>query len=189
MRDINFFSSYFKVQKTSKRITLFWGILVAFILTTTIGFYTWYYFTSNHLESEIDQLNHFINSKVTIKNMNELNTLQKKSKLLSEYYNIVKEIDNSIFSNDRINQQLLIELSIQVPKDTYFTALSIAQDRLQIQGISKTRTSVAKLEYNLKLLNNIKEVHVSNISRDIKEHDGYVFTMVCSLEGDYDEAN
>lgn len=189
MRDINFFSSYFKVQKTSKRITFFWGILVAFILTTIIGFYAWYYFTKNHLENEINELNHFINSEATIKNMNELNTLQKKSKLLSEYYNIVKEIDNSIFSNDRISEQLLIEISMQVPKDTFFTALSITQDKLQIQGTSKSRTSVAKFEYNLKLLNNIKEVHVSNISRDIKERDGYVFTMVCLLEGDYDEAN
>lgn len=189
MKDINFFSSYIDVQKNSKKNSLFWGVLIAFILIFTIGFYSWYYLTSKYLSDEIDELDNFINSEETIKNINEINTLQNKYKLLNEYYDIVKIIDNNIYSKDIINEQFLANISRQVPDDTYFTAISITQEEMQIQGISKNRTSVAELEYNLKLLNNIKEVHVSNISGNLEENNGYVFSMTCLLEGDKNEVN
>lgn len=82
---------------------------------------------------------------------------------------------SSIEGRDVVSNILLDEISKLVPKNVNFKTMNISYDIISIQAI-------AELQYNLKSIDNITDVHVENISGNESVQGEYTFNIKCLLK-------
>lgn len=178
MRDINFFESY--VEKSELKID---KKLVYFILTTftLLSLATYIIYNSFVIRRETRMVNELISTAENPRTVKKVEEIKEKETQVKEYRDSVekiKELDMSIEGRDIINQAFIDSITAKMPKDLFFTSLSIHDD-IQIVGISKDKWSIAELDRGLGQLDEVEEVFVSNISLNEKD---YNFTINITLK-------
>ncbi|NEZ46558.1 PilN domain-containing protein [Clostridium niameyense] len=191
-QDFNFFKNYIGKEKQEKRNTNVIISSISILILIFIGSYFLNFIHIKNLENEIGNLEKFVNSPASKLKISTMETLEKKEKILDEYYASVKKINTNVEKRDIVNSKLLEQISKVVPGNVSFKLTSISSDGIQIQGVSENRQSIAEIQHNLKALNFIEDVQVSNINENLDENTSknYSFSLKCTLKDvDDDEGN
>lgn len=181
MRDFNFFSNIAKERKSdSKRKYIELGILGT-ILFIFIASFTVNFVRIHFLKKQISTYEAEINADEMKENLAQAKKINSEHSDLEKYYTNVKEASQQILSNDYVNTQRIKIINSTVPKDVVFTQISIDNKNLTIQALSKTRSAISDLQYNLNNLGFIENTYISGIGdRDTKGE--YSFSISCTLK-------
>ncbi|ABR49601.1 Fimbrial assembly family protein [Alkaliphilus metalliredigens QYMF] len=169
MRDLNFFEPYIvEPEKTSsKRL-----ILIA--LTTILIFVLIFYpilnfFEIKSIKNEITFINESLNS---LENQKKLDTIQNKKQSLEAFkseFDILLQLDHQIKNRDVINDELMLQISKQIPNDIFFESMSINGEQVHIQGNAYLKLDIAQMEHNLRYNGDFYEIFIPSIT----ENDGF----------------
>ena len=168
MRDFNFFSHITEERKSdSKRKYIGFGLIGALVFIFAVNFSIniihGHVLDKNisYYEGEIDNPDMKEKLGVAIK-------VEKEHDDLEKYYNYVT------------TQRIKI-INSTVPKDLVFTQISIDNKTLTIQALSKTRSAISDLQYNLNNLGFIENTYISGIGERNAQGD-YSFSISCTLK-------
>lgn len=89
--------------------------------------------------------------------------VEKEHDALEKYYNDVKVATEQVYDNNYVTTQRIKIINSTVPKDLVFTQISIDNKTLTIQALSKTRSAISDLQYNLNNLGFIENTYISGI--------------------------
>lgn len=190
--DFNFFSPYIIKKKQTKDKFLCIIVVAAVLLFIFIGNFVWNVVKINKMEKEISEMKKIMNSNDTQAKFKEADNLNKKYDILKKYYDEANVISNAINKNQVISSDLIKKISSTLPQSVSFKTVAIDTQSIQIQGTAGSRVNIAELQYNLKQLENIKDVQVVNINKssDSSENNNntvetgneYIFTLKCTLK-------
>ena len=162
MRDFNFFSHITEERKSdSKRKYIGFGIIgvLAFIFVVN--------FSVNLIKEHVlDKNINYYQGEIDNKDMQEkldvAMKVEKEHEDLEKYYNNVKVATEQVY-------------------DLVFTQISIDNKTLTIQALSKTRSAISDLQYNLNNLGFIENTYISGIGERNAQGD-YSFSISCTLK-------
>lgn len=199
--DFNFFQPFIEENKGERKkhyFALAAIILVGIFITSFI----WNLVQVKIYEKQINGMENIVKSYDTKAKLNEIDKLNKKYSVLNKYFAQAYIITNAIENKDVISSELIQKICTTLPKTLSFKSFSVnvgekgSGGTIQIQGIAQTRVNAAELQHNLKSLDEIKEVQVTNIN-DVDNADTnnnsnvgsqYTFTIKCTLkDGDKNE--
>lgn len=107
--------------------------------------------------------------------------IEKEHDALEKYYNDVKVATEQVYDNNYVTTQRIKIINSTVPKDLVFTQISIDNKTLTIQALSKTRSAISDLQYNLNNLGFIENTYISGIGERNAQGD-YSFSISCTLK-------
>ncbi|MBI6101802.1 PilN domain-containing protein [Clostridium perfringens] len=181
MRDFNFFSHITEERKSdSKRKYIGFGLIGAlvfiFVVNFSINIIHGHVLDKNisYYEGEID--NPDMKEKLGI-----ATKVEKEHDALENYYNDVKVAIEQVYDNNYVTTQRIKIINSTVPKDLVFTQISIDNKTLTIQALSKTRSAISDLQYNLNNLGFIENTYISGIGERNAQGD-YSFSISCTLK-------
>ncbi|MCT4621531.1 MAG: PilN domain-containing protein [Marinisporobacter sp.] len=179
MKDINFFSSYTNVKRTSTKKFLSVGIIFILVIGS-LGWLTFFNIQKERrLQEEIVSLQAELAKEEQNNQSNVIEEKKNKIDLLTQHYEAVKKINLSIDRIDKINSSLLKTIGSALPQRTFIKGLTINIKRLKFQGISTNRVAVAELEYNLKQTNIFSDVHIQILNNYATNSDHIQFNVEC----------
>lgn len=181
MKDFNFFSYIAKERKSnSKRryigVSLVGLVVFVFVVNFSVNIIKQY-----SIEDEIANYQGEIDSKKMQENLETAEKIEKEHDILEKYYKNVDEATNQIYSNDYVDTQRIKIINSTVPKDVVFTQISIDNKSLTIQALSKTRSAISDLEYNINNLEFVSDAYISGIGERNGQGD-YSFSISCNLK-------
>ncbi len=182
MNDLNFFSEYIRQTKNAYKKTAVVYAIAALVLLSVIGSYVITQLKVNAIEAETASMNEYLNDTKTIKQLQEIEELKLKLKILSEYGAQLNACQNNINKADVIKSQLLEKFDSALPENVVISALSYTQSSITVNGIANARVPAAELSYNLYGLGIFTEVHVSKITNEAQAADSYQFEAACALK-------
>lgn len=169
MRDFNFFLPYIEKKKNLKKKYIYTIGIVLILVMTISGIYVFLDQKEKELNKELTSMKKYLSLKEVLEKTKEIEEKKKKLDLMVKYYNSVVNLNKEINQINLIDSFFMESIASSLPQDTSFNAITINGKNVDIQGNSKTRTSVAELEHNLKNLDIFNNVHVTTIARDIEE--------------------
>ncbi|WP_176461843.1 PilN domain-containing protein [Anaeromicrobium sediminis] len=182
MRDFNFFSHYIDTKKTSKKRLIHLS-LIGITITLVIGSITFANIQrANKIEKEIQDLKNYLNSEERIKKSNELEEIKRKMKITNSYYTIVEAINTDMDKVDIVSSSLMEKISSSTPKDLFIKTISLTVKDGQMQGVAKSRVTIAEFVHNLKKIDLVENVHVSIINKESRENSSYIFAIRCTFK-------
>jgi Tfp pilus assembly protein PilN len=184
--DINLLSDLIEVKRNRLKkvagITLAAGAIVTFGALYFIGTN----YRINSLENEIENANNILENEVYRQKLTELEQLKTRISILEEYKNNIFLLNKGIMRSDFVNVEILNAIADNVPIDTEMSNLNISNNNIVFNATSRTRTSIAQLEKNLKELYFISDVHIPGI---VKNSEGevitYSYSVSCVVDGGY----
>lgn len=199
--DFNFFSPYVDKKKETKNKYIYSIATLVILLSLFTGNFLWNFIRIDNNEKAIDKLKKTIDSPESKTKLSEADKVKKKYDVLNKYYGQVYSITSAVNNKEIISSKLMERICSNIPEKVSFKSFSITVGEkgnggnIQIQGAAETRANVAELEHNLKGLNEIKEVQVSNITdlnSNLEENlnynenndlsSAYSFTIKCVLK-------
>lgn len=182
-KDFNFFKEYLGDEKKDKNYTKVSIVVATIIFAMILITYTFNYMKIRNLEKQITQLKSFVDSTASKRKITTVETLEKKEEILNNYYDGVKEISGSVENRNIVTTKMLKEICSNTPKDISFKITSIGEDGVNIQGVSEKRQSVAEFQHNLKAIDIVEDVQVSDISENTEGNKkDYSFSLKCTLK-------
>lgn len=181
MRDFNFFSHIAQERKSdSKRkyigLSVLGVVLFIFIASFSINIVR-----IHLLKKQISAYESEINATDMQENLTQAKKIASEHSTLEKYYTNVKAASEQICSNDYVNTQRIKIINSTVPNDVIFTQISIDNKNLTIQALSKTRSAISDLQYNLNNIGFIENTYISGIGeRNAKGE--YSFSISCTLK-------
>ncbi|MBG0764848.1 MAG: pilus assembly protein PilM [Tissierellales bacterium] len=184
--DINLLSDLIEVKRNRLKkvagITLAAGAIVTFGALYFIGTN----YRINSLENEIENANNILENEVYRQKLTELEQLKTRISILEEYKNNIFLLNKGIMRSDFVNVEILNAIADNVPIDTEMSNLNISNNNIVFNATSRTRTSIAQLEKNLKELYFISDIHIPGI---VKNSEGevitYSYSVSCVVDGGY----
>lgn len=202
--DFNFFEAYIGDHKKKKYKHLYITAIISSLALLFLTSFIWNYIKISNTKQEIDKMKQTIDSPQTKMKLDEAAKLKKKYDVLNKYYAQAYSITSAIQNKEVIKSNLIEKICSNIPQKLSFKSFNITVGdkgsgaSIQIQGTAESRVSIAEFEHNLKVLNEVKEVQVSNItelttgekdsniSTDNNSDLPYSFTIKCTLK-DVDE--
>lgn len=193
--DFNFFEPFIEKSKGEKKKYNF--VIAAVILAAVfITSFLWNLVQAKNTQKEIDRTRNIVESYDTKVKLAEIEKLNKKYDVLNKYFAQAYIISGAIENKDVVGSELIGKICSTLPKTVSFKSFSInvgekgSGGAIQIQGIAQTRINAAELQNNLKALDEIKEVQVTNINNvsdtgvnnNTNVSPQYTFTIKCMLK-------
>ncbi len=181
MRDFNFFSPYIEQKSQSynkKKPLIIAGVIIAAL---ALAFYAFNFYRISSMEHKLKDIDAFLSNETTKASLEQYNITQQKVQILKEYQKITEDANSKIDINNKINNNLLNELTSAMPKNVFIRVLSITGSNVQLEGVASSRTAVADFVHNLKQQSLFSSVYVGNINQAGADGGGYTFTLVCGL--------
>lgn len=204
-KDFNFFEPYIGKQNEEKSKFLYTAVVVISLLVIFTAGFVWNELQISSNEEKIESLKKQVESSETKTKLNEIDKIKKKYDVLNKYYGqayiIVKAIDNKSI----ISSTLIENIFSKIPKTVSFKSFNLTcgdkgvGGTIDIQGVAESRENIAELQYNLKSIDQIKEVQVNNITEvnnvvesklkvNLNNSSAYTFSIKCTLKDvDVDE--
>ncbi len=179
MKDLNFFEDYIEKRKFKFNKKMLISMLIS------IGVFCFIIYSISN-QMQIRKLNYEVTKLRNIAEDPKINDRVNKIKEKETEVNRFKEeveniriIDDKINSADLINENLIIDISSKLPKDLFLKSISINNNTIHLLGISKDKWAIAEFSKGLETLDNLKNIYISNISKD-EEH--YNFNVDINLK-------
>jgi len=93
-------------------------------------------------------------------------------------------LEETYRERDVINDLLIHTINDHIPQAVFLESMKISDGKIQIQGVSKDKRSIALLENNLRNNEEFKGVFISSIIEDLGS---YTFTLSFSIKGGDEE--
>lgn len=201
--DFNFFEPYIGKHTQEKNQILHIAVVAVALVVIFISSFVWNLIQVKNTQREIESLKKQVESPQAKTKLDEVDKLKKKYAVLNKYYGQAYIITTAIDNKSVINSALIGKVFSQIPKTLSFKSFNVtvgdkgAGGNINIQGIAESRANIAELEYNLKAVDSIKEVQVSNITEvnnalenklnvNLTNKSSYTFSIKCILK-DVDE--
>lgn len=203
--DFNFFQPYIGVYKQKISKNLYMTLTIVTLISVFVTSFIWNYIKIDNTEHDIAKMKKSIDSPQAKITLDEADKLKKKYDVLNKYYGQTIRITSAIKNKDIINSKLMTDICSNIPNKISFKSFNVTVGEkgsggtIQIQGTADSRVSIAEFQHNLKALEQIKEVQVSNITEFYTGEKGdttinkdnslssvYNFTIKCTLK-DVDE--
>lgn len=191
--DFNFFQPYLGKEKKQKNKILYISIIFGAMLFISAATTIWNYTQISNTKKEIEQMNKVINSPKSKEILKQGEKLNKKYDILKKYYSGVSSITTNIYKKEIINSDLMNKVSLSLPTSVSFKSMTLNGNTIQIQGVAANRVNIAEFQYNLKQLQEIKDVQVMTINQNYNadtvtnvQNGNCNFTLKCTLK-DVDE--
>ncbi|WP_300350568.1 PilN domain-containing protein [Clostridium sp.] len=181
MRDFNFFSHIAQERKSDSKRKYIGVSLVGLVIFIFVVNFSVNVIKEHLIKDDIAYYKGEIDSPKMQENLAVAKKVKKEHDTLENYYNNVNEASNQIYSNDYVNTQRIKIINSTVPKDVVFTQISIDNKSLTIQALSKTRSAISDLEYNIKNLGFVSDAYISGIGERNSKGD-YSFSISCTLK-------
>lgn len=182
MRDFNFFTPYVSTKKDKEKGRLF-TVLVALVAFLIVGSLVWNSANMFLLNKRIDELKGKINDPDFQSQLKKSEELAKKSYELKNLNGDLNDIYKYIESRTLVGTDLMVQINSTLPEGISLKTLTVDGESIQIQAMSKTRQAVGEFQHNLKNINRVKEVYVSNINSDLASTEGqFNFSIKCLLK-------
>lgn len=204
-QDFNFFEPYVGKHKQERDHFVYAVISVTSLIVIFIFCFAWNLVQIKNVQKDNDQLKQIVESSQTKAKLNEVDKLNKKYTVLNKYYGQVYIITKAIDNKSIISSSLIGKIFSQIPKTVSFKSFNLTVGdkgvggTIDIQGVAENRSNIAELEHNLKSVDSIKEVQVSNITEvnnivesklnvNLNNSSAYTFSIKCTLKDvDIDE--
>ncbi|KZL93400.1 PilN domain-containing protein [Clostridium magnum] len=205
-QDFNFFEPYNGKNKQEKNKLLRASVVVVFLCVIFISSFIWNTIQIKNSQRELEAIKKELESPQIKDKLSEIDKLDGKYNILNKYYGQVYIINGALENKDLVNSELMGKICSSLPGKVSFKSFSVTLGEngsggsIDIQGTAESRVNAAELQYNLKSLDNIKDVQVTNITDAVgnivvgNDTTGanvskYTFSIKCTLkEADEDEA-
>lgn len=203
--DFNFFQPYIGVYKQKRSKNLYITLTAATLASVFVISFICNYIKIDNTEHDIDKIKKIIDSPQTKITLDEAEKVKKKYDALNKYYAQANSITSAIQNKDIISSKLMTDICSNIPSKISFKSFNVTVGQkgvggnIEIQGTADSRVSIAEFQHNVKALEKIKEVQVSNITKLNIDEKGdstenkddnvspqYSFTIKCTLK-DVDE--
>lgn len=188
-QDFNFFQPYIGKEQKEKFRNTYIAIVIGILVFGFVISFAWNSMKIKETQNEIYRIKKIVDSPETKKKLAEIDNLKKKQEILNKYYNGVYSINNSVEKRSIISSELMRQICSVIPQKVSFKSISIDGGSIQISGTAESRTSIAELQYNLKLLDFVDEVQIPNISGNSQSNgkqeansSTYSFSLKCTLK-------
>lgn len=131
------------------------------------------------LNYEVTKLRNIAEDPKINDRVNKIKEKETEVNRFKEEVENIRIIDDKINSADLINENLIIDISSKLPKDLFLKSISINNNTIHLLGISKDKWAIAEFSKGLETLDNLKNIYISNISKD-EEH--YNFNVDINLK-------
>lgn len=203
--DFNFFQPYIGVYKRKRFKHLYTTAAIVTLASLFATSFIWNYIKIDNTKHDIDKMKKTVDSPQTQITLDEADKVKKKYDALNKYYTQANSITSAIRNKDIISSKLMSDICSNIPSKISFKSFNVTVGEkgiggsIEIQGTAESRVSIAEFEHNVKALEKIKEVQVSNITelnidekgdttenKDNNVSPEYSFTIKCTLK-DVDE--
>lgn len=177
MKDLNFFSIYqgnIKARKDEKIYIYIAVVVLATIIVLTSGVYVVKLFS---IDNSIKNYTNKLNSDIIQTKFKEATIVNDKLSILNEYEGSLSSVIKSMKDTNLVDDKLLIGISGAVPSDISISEWKMEGYDLTMKGITKSRSAVAELEHNLRILPEFKLVHVDEIKVGNTAGDDFTFKI------------
>lgn len=180
MTDINFFRPY---KNKGGQTEYFYKSLIILLVVLIIGSFSINTGRIVLLQKEIELYQAKLEQtdiKEQVKLVEETN---RERDALNRYKSGLDTVLDSIETRDVVSNVILDQISSTLPSAVNFKSMNINNEVVTIQAVTTTRTSIGEIQYNLKALESIKDVHVESISGSESLEGEYTFNLKCYLNG------
>lgn len=181
MRDFNFFSQIAQERKSSSNRKNIGGSILGLVVFVFVVSFSVNMIRMHMIKKSINNYEAKINAPSMKEKVSEATKIEKEHNTLEKYYNNVKVAAEEIYSNDYVNTQRIKIINSTVPNDVIFTQINIDNKTVTIQALSKTRSAISDLQYNLNNLGFIDNTYISGISERNAQGE-YSFSVSCTLK-------
>ncbi len=186
MRDFNFFGPYISAPKKKNGR----GILLLLLLIIVVGVAAFYQYTlwqqEKALQSEIDDLNAYIDSPEVKESLDRVQEKQMKGDALQEAYNHLQALELGILETDILSDEMLAEIDFNIPKGVFLSSMNLDGDSLSLVGYSEAYESIAQFAHNLRDVTHLRSVFVPQIE---KSETYYTFSIQSTLAKEGQDEN
>ena len=186
MRDFNFFSHIAQERKSDSKRKYLEVSLIGMIIFVFMVNFSFNIIKEHFIKEDIAYYKGEINSPKMQENLEIARKIKKEHYTLENYYNNVNEASNQIYDNNYVNIQRIKIINSTIPKDVVFTQVSMDKNNLTIQALSKTRSAISDLEYNIKNLGFVSDAYISGIGERNTQGE-YSFSISCNLKEGEDQ--
>lgn len=182
MRDFNFFAPYLNTKKDSKSGKTF-TVVTAVVGVLIVGSLVWNSANMFLLNKRIDELKGKINDPELQSQLKKSEELAKKSYDLKNLNGDLNDIYKYIETRTLVKTELMAQVNSTLPEGISLKTLTVDRESIQMQAVSKSRQAIGEFQHNLKNINKVKEVYVSNINSDLATTEGqFNFSIKCLLK-------
>lgn len=182
MRDFNFFTPYLNTKKASEKRTSL-VVLAALVAIAIVGTLVWNSVNMVLINRRIKDLNTKINDPELQSQLKRSEDLAKKCYDLKSLNGDLNDVYKYIGSRSLVKTDLMAKINSTLPEGVSLKTLTVDGQNIQMQAMSKSRQAIGEFEHNLKDIDRVTDVYVSNINSDLATSDGqYNFSIKCTLK-------
>lgn len=181
MQDLNFFSVLKKQKNKNKtlRIVLISILILVLILNAVvIGMGM---MATKKLNDKISQNKAYLNSNLTKEKIKEAQILSKEVGIAAEYLKIINKVAGNFNSSNLIRVKLLDDLRGMAPVSTYFEAMEINENKINLKCFTKDVNDPMNFYHKLLQDSRFTDVKLPGFSLDASGT--ITFDMVLTLKG------
>lgn len=178
--DLNFFSPYYgrkKEKQSNNTVIYIVSAVLGVLILASLAWNTIDYFI---LKSDVDDLNAKLTDAAFLTKLKESDEAEKKASSLKKYDDGLTSLTEAIESRTAVSAKGLNALSSTLPSEVSFDEISIEKDKIKIKAQSTKRSALGELEYNLKQLEMMQDVHLNDIT--LEKDNIYTCEIECSLK-------
>jgi Tfp pilus assembly PilM family ATPase/Tfp pilus assembly protein PilN len=180
-------------KKISKKYRFSVGVVVMslvliVVLALSYNFLSLYFKTSM-LENEASTKKIFLSNSDNISLNNEIENIKKKTAFLENYISMAGEVEEKSRLDNLISSRLFEEINDCTPDDTKINSFFTDINNVEINCESSSLKSVALFVENLRSIEFIDNVNMTNVEvKKEGEVSKYTYAVTCYLKGvDYEE--
>lgn len=182
MMDFNFFDPYINVETKPDRKRLILMSVSLLLLVLLAGYQVFMTFSMNKLNTEMADLNAFINAQETQRKITEIQNKQTKEATLQQAITDLQTVSAVVLLTDQVNATLIEDINKQTPDNLFLTELSITSGIISLKGYATQYDTVAQFAHNLRSISAIGEVMIPTVTEDNGNY-GYSILAQLVLEG------
>lgn len=176
MKDLNFFEAYvekkeFKLNKSMVFYSLIVAICIGFISYAAINGVR-----IMRLNSQVKALETIAREPKVLEKVSMINEKQAEMDLFKEELRNIEYMDKIIESKEIITEDLIRNITYNLPKESYLTSITINEGSISILGFSNDKWSIAEFARGLGSIKELDEIYISSIS-PIEDRFSFIIDM------------
>ena len=179
MKDLNFFEPYIEKKefKLTKSLVLY--SLLVVICLGLISYAGINGMKIMRLSSQVEELQAQAENPDIVKKVTYIHEKEEEMNLFKTEVENIQYMDEIIESKEIVSEELIKNITYNLPKDTYLTSITIYVDSISILGISNDKWSIAEFARALETIEGLDVIYISSIST---VEDRFSFNLDISLE-------
>ncbi len=176
MRDLNFFYAYKgnKKYRLNKQMAYYFILIFCVFLMVLYSLFNCLRIRS--VSKDIIKLKAIVDNEKVKSRIRELEEMEMELNQLKLSLEEIKKLDDFINENRIIDDSLLEIITGSISAEIFLTSISIHNDKVEIIGKAKDKSSIVNLVRSLEGLETFKDLFISSISKD-----GHFYSFIINI--------